>query len=136
LLRHFKPALLGRMVVVPYLPLGEQEIRSIVRLKLRKIQTRFHENHRAELTFDDGLISAIADRCTEVESGARNIDHILTQTLLPELSERVLERMASESPFWSVRVSVDTVGNFEYLFTPPVPAGISEMTNAHAQPSV
>lgn len=132
LLQHFKPALLGRMVTVPYLPLRDAEIREIVKLKLRKIQTRFHENHGAELSFDDNLVAAVADRCTEVESGARNIDHILTQTLLPELSERVLDRMASESPFWSVRVGVDHSGGFEYLFSPPVPAA-PEKSNGRAE---
>jgi type VI secretion system protein VasG len=108
-------------VVIPYLPLGDAEIRSIARLKLAKIQARFRENHRADLVIDESLIAAIAGRCTEVESGARNIDHILTQTLLPELSGLILERMAGENPFWSVRVTVGERGDFTYLFTPPVP---------------
>ncbi|MEO5931495.1 MAG: AAA family ATPase, partial [Candidatus Kapaibacterium sp.] len=122
LLKHFKPAFLGRLVVIPYLPLGDPEIREIVRLKLGKIVKRFRENHRAELVIDDRLIATIAARCTEVDSGARNIDHILTQTLLPELSERILERMATESPFWSVRIGIDDADGFLYHFVPPAPA--------------
>jgi ATP-dependent Clp protease ATP-binding subunit ClpA len=70
LVKHFKPALLARLVVVPYLQLGDPEIRTIVKLKLGKIQRRFQENHSAELTFDDELVATIASRCTEVDSGA------------------------------------------------------------------
>jgi len=139
LLGHFKPALLGRMVIVPYFPLGDGEIRRIVRLKLGKIQRRFKENRGADLVIDDGLIDAIAARCTEVDSGARNIDHILTHTLLPELSERVLNRMADDNPFWSVRVGIDDDGEFVYRFTPPAPVppgGMSESTEEKNAPAV
>lgn len=118
---HFKAALLGRLVVIPYYPLGEEEIRGIVRLKLAKITRRFRESHRAELTIDGELIESIARRCTDTDTGARTIDNILTHTLLPELSEHVLERMAGESPFWSVRVKQAERGGYEYLFTPPIP---------------
>lgn len=132
LLKHFKPAFLGRLVVIPYLPLGDVEIREIVRLKLGKIVRRFRENHRAELVIDDRLIATIAARCTEVDSGARNIDHILTQTLLPELSEKILERMATESPFWSVRIGIDDAGGFLYHFVPPAPAPM--LADEHISP--
>ncbi len=118
---HFKAALLGRLVVIPYYPLGEEEIRGIVRLKLAKITRRFRESHRADLTIDGELIESIARRCTDTDTGARTIDNILTHTLLPELSEHVLERMAGESPFWSVRVKQAERGGYEYLFTPPIP---------------
>jgi type VI secretion system protein VasG len=117
LLRFFRPAFLGRLVVVPYYPLGDDEIRQIVKLKLAKIEQRFRGNHRAELTYDDSLISAIVDRCTEVDSGARNIDHILTHTLLPEISAEILERMASGNEFHGVHVSIDSnSGSFNYEF--------------------
>lgn len=88
LLRHFKPAFLGRMVIIPYYQLGDEQIRDIVRLKLNKIKKRFEEHNNATLTFEDSIIDVIGKRCTEVDSGARNIDHILTNSLLPELSER------------------------------------------------
>jgi type VI secretion system protein VasG len=111
LLRWFRPALLARLVIVPYYPLGESEIVRIVDLKLRSIQRRIRENHAAELTFDDGLIESLAGRCNP-ESGAREIDQILTQTLLPELSGRILERMAKGVSFTKIHVSVDEMGRF------------------------
>jgi type VI secretion system protein VasG len=114
LLRYFRSAFLGRLVIVPYLPLGDSEIRNIAKLKLAKIQSRFQENYRAKLTYDEELFAAIAARCTEVDSGARNVDHILTQTLLPELSGALLERMALGESFSGVHVSLDNAGNFVY----------------------
>ena len=117
LLRYFRPAFLGRLVIVPYYPLGDEEIHQILKLKLAKIAERFQQNHRADLTWDDALIAAIADRCTEVDSGARNIDHILTHTLLPEVSAELLERMAEGREFYGVHVSVDEPsGSFGYKF--------------------
>ena len=111
LLRWFRPALLARLVIVPYYPLGADEILRIVKLKLRSIQQRIRENHAAELSFDDGLIESLAGRCNP-ESGAREIDQILTQTLLPELSTRILERMAKGVSFTKIHVSVDEMGRF------------------------
>jgi type VI secretion system protein VasG len=119
LLTYFKPALLGRLVLVPYYPLGQSEIREIVKLKLAKIQQRFAEKYRAELSYDPALVTAIAARCTEVESGARNVDQCLTQTLLPELSGRLLMRMALGTQFSQVHVSLDNAGGFVYTFIPP-----------------
>ena len=112
LLQSFRAAFLGRLVVVPYFPLGRSEIRQIVELKLAAIQERIQLNHRAELSYDDGLVAALADKCTAEESGARNIDHILTQTLLPELSGQILERMARGEEFERVHISVDAMGRF------------------------
>ena len=111
LLHWFRPALLARLVIVPYYPLGADEIVRIVELKLRSIQQRIRENHAAELTFDAGLVESLAGRCNP-ESGAREIDQILTQTLLPELSTRILERMAKGVSFTKIHVSVDEMGRF------------------------
>jgi type VI secretion system protein VasG len=116
LLTCFKPALLGRLVVVPYHPLGDAEIREIVTLKLTKVQQRFRDHHRAELTYGEDLVAAIAARCTEVDSGARNVDHILTQTLLPELSGELLARLARSEIFSGVHVSLDRAEGFAYTF--------------------
>ncbi|OQW89645.1 MAG: hypothetical protein BWK78_07485 [Thiotrichaceae bacterium IS1] len=116
LLRYFKSAFLGRLVVVPYHSLGDVEIRRIVGLKLAKIQKRFAENHRAKLTYEESLISAVVNRCTEVESGARNIDHILTDTILPTLSVEILERMARGQSFSAVHLACDESGNVQYQF--------------------
>jgi type VI secretion system protein VasG len=118
LLKYFKPALLGRLVIVPYAPLGDSAIRNIVSLKLAKVQQRFQDNHRAALTYADALVAAIAARCREVDSGARNVDHILTQTLLPELAGALLERMARGEPCTGVHVSCDATGSFLYHMQP------------------
>ncbi|HEV7515429.1 MAG TPA: type VI secretion system ATPase TssH, partial [Thermoanaerobaculia bacterium] len=111
LLKHFKPAFLGRLVTVPYYPLGDAQIREIVELKLAKVRQRVRDSHRAELTYGEELVDAIASRCTEVDSGARNIDHILTQTLLPEMASALLGRIALGLGFSGIHVSAgDTPG--------------------------
>jgi type VI secretion system protein VasG len=114
--RHFKPAFLGRLAVIPYYPIGDEIMRKIIELKLNKIKRRIQENHRAEFGYDEALISEVAKRCTEVESGARNVDHILTGTLLPELSETVLARMAEGKAISKIRVGVAEDGAFSYAF--------------------
>ncbi|MBV9496713.1 MAG: type VI secretion system ATPase TssH [Acidobacteria bacterium] len=111
LLRHFRPALLARLVVVPYFPLRKREVARIVELKLKSIQERVRDNHAAELTYDQGLVESLTERC-KPESGAREIDQILTQTLLPELSTRILERMANGVSFSKIHISVDEMGRF------------------------
>src|SRR5262249_3968500 len=98
LLKSFKPALLGRLNIVPYFPLGDDVMRQIIKLQLRRIGDRLRLNHRATFSYDDELVNAIAGRCKEVESGARNVDHILTGTLLPEISREFLTRMAEGKP--------------------------------------
>ncbi len=117
LLKVFKPAFLGRMTVVPYYPLADDVMRQIIRLQLGRIGDRLLANHGASLEYDDALVGAIADRCTEVESGARNVDHILTRTLLPEVSTEFLARMAAGEAISNVRVSVDDAGQFCYQIT-------------------
>ena len=92
-------------------------MRSIVQLQLGRIARRVKENHRAELTYDPELVAWVASRCTEVASGARNVDHILTRTLLPEMSGEFLARMAEEKPIGAVRVSVGSEGRFRYEFS-------------------
>jgi type VI secretion system protein VasG len=110
----FKPAFLGRMVVVPYYPVRDEALKKIIVLKLGKIQRRIQENHRIALTYDDALVSEVANRCTEVESGARNVDNILTNTLLPEISRQILGRMAEGEKLTSIRVNVGENGSFVY----------------------
>ena len=116
LLKEFSPAFLGRMVLVPYFPLGDEQIANIVKLKLQKLVERFASNHHAKLTWDSGVITVITQRCTEVDSGARNIDFILTQSVLPELSSLVLERMSTATPFSAVHMTVNSLGEFDYTF--------------------
>ncbi len=113
LLKHFKPAFLGRLKVVPYFPITDTVMRLIVKLKLKKIAKRMKENRNVAFSYDEGLIEAIAARCTEVESGARNVDHILTNTLLPEMSKELLSRMAAGEKLSEVKVSLGAEG---YVF--------------------
>jgi len=95
LLKHFKPAFLGRLKVVPYLPITDRNMRRIIELKLGRVTKRMRENRNVAFVYDEALIDSIAGRCTEVQSGARNVDHIMTNTLLPEMSKELLSRMAS-----------------------------------------
>ena len=113
LLQHFKPAFLGRLKVVPYYPITDPIMRRIVKLKLNRIAGRMRENRGVAFRFDEALIDAIADRCTEVESGARNIDHIMTNTLLPDMSRELLSRMARGEQIKEVKASLAPEG-FEF----------------------
>jgi type VI secretion system protein VasG len=117
LLKFFKPAFLGRLITVPYYPISDSAMREIIKLQLGRIASRVEANHRAKFSYSDDLISAIANRCKEVESGARNVDHILTRTLLPEISHEVLSHMAQGEAITRVAVSVDESGNFKYEIT-------------------
>jgi type VI secretion system protein VasG len=114
LLKHFPPAFLGRLIVIPYYAISDTIMRQIIHLQLRRIQSRVQANHRARLTYGDDLIDAIKARCTEVDSGARNVEHILTRTLLPEISREVLSRMATDRAFASVHITTDGNGGFQY----------------------
>jgi uncharacterized membrane protein len=109
-----KAALLGRLNVVPYYPISDTIMRQITELKLSKIKRRIEENHRAEFVYDNALVNAVASRCTEVDSGARNVDHIINRSLLPEMSREFLSRMANGQGIGRVRINVDEQGGFLY----------------------
>jgi type VI secretion system protein VasG len=102
----FKPAFLGRMLIVPYFPVRDENLKQIIRLKLGKIQKRLRETHKVELVYDDLLLNEVANRCTEVESGARNVDNILSNTMLPEMSRQILGRLAEGVATDKVEISV------------------------------
>jgi type VI secretion system protein VasG len=110
----FKPAFLGRMVIIPYYPVRDEALKQIIRLKMGKIQRRLAENHKVVLSYDDAFLDTVAGRCTEVESGARNVDNILTNSLLPDISRKILGGMAQGEPFEAVRVTIDERGEFAY----------------------
>jgi type VI secretion system protein VasG len=110
----FKQAFLGRLIVVPYYPISDAMMRQIIRLQLSRVVQRMRENHKAQFSYDDALIECIVGRCREVQSGARNVDHILTRTLLPEISQEVLGRMAQGQTLSRVHVTVDDRGAFQY----------------------
>ena len=114
LLKVFPAALLGRMITVAYYPIGDTVMKQIVRLQLDRIRRRLRENHKAQFSYSEELVETVAARCREVESGARNVDHILTRSLLPELSTAFLARMAAGEPIGCVEVTVDDSGAFQY----------------------
>jgi type VI secretion system protein VasG len=110
----FKPAFLGRLVIIPYFPVRDEAMKSIIKLKLGKIQRRLSENHRVTLVYDQAMIEEVARRCTEVESGARNVDNILTNTLLPQISRQLLSAMAEGRKVSTIQVSVGPDSSFVY----------------------
>ncbi|MDD2759763.1 MAG: type VI secretion system ATPase TssH [Methylomonas sp.] len=115
LLKVFPPALLGRLVVIPYYPLSDEMIGAIARLQLGRIKKRIAESHKVPFSYDDEVIKLIASRCTELESGGRMIDAILTNTVLPRISEEFLTRMMEGKAIDRVHVSVQD-GDFSYSF--------------------
>ena len=110
----FKPAFLGRLSIVPYYPVRDEALRTIIKLKLNKVRRRLEETHKIALEWEDSVIAAIEARSTEVESGARNVDHILTRTLLPEISREFLARMAAGDSISRVHISLAADGSFQY----------------------
>jgi type VI secretion system protein VasG len=115
LLKVFPPALLGRLVVVPYYPLPDRILGDIVRLQLGRIGRRLAEQHKAPFHYDDEVVKLIVSRCTEVESGGRMIDAILTNTILPRISEEYLTRTVGGRPLGAVTLRVQN-GDFSFEF--------------------
>lgn len=114
LLKAFPAALLGRMITIPYYPLQGEAMTKIVELMLNKIRKRMAANHGAKMVYDDKLLAGVVELCNDPASGARNIDHILTRSLLPEISREFLARMATGEICKQVKVSVGEDGDFEY----------------------
>jgi type VI secretion system protein VasG len=112
--RVFKPAFLGRLVTIPYYSLRAVDLHNIAELKVQKIAQRLREAHGVRLEYSERLIEEITARCGETESGARNIDHILTGTLIPDVSERILCTLADERKIARMRVDVSPSGAFRY----------------------
>jgi type VI secretion system protein VasG len=115
LLKVFPPALLGRIVTIPYYPLSDDMLKGIVRLQLGRIQKRIQQNHGVPFGYDDAVVDLIVSRCTERDSGGRMIDNILTNSLLPTLSNEFLSRMMTGKPMERVHIGVDK-SEFAYRF--------------------
>jgi len=115
LLKVFPPALLGRLIVIPYYPLTDTVMSDIIRLQLGRIASRIAERHKVPFTYDEDVVKLIASRCTEPESGGRIIDAILTNTMLPAISGAFLQRMLEGSPITQVKVGV-AGEEFTYAF--------------------
>jgi type VI secretion system protein VasG len=106
LLKIFPPALLGRLVTIPYYPLSDEMLGRIVELQLGRIKKRVEERYRIPFGYSDELVKLVVGRCTESESGGRMIDAILTNTMLPEVSREFLQRMMKGEPITRVEVTV------------------------------
>jgi type VI secretion system protein VasG len=115
LLKTFPAALLGRLVAIPYYPLNDEMLAAIIRLQLGRIARRIQESHRFPFSYEDAVVDLIAERCREVESGARVVDAILTNTVLPEISQEVLNRTLDGAKMGPITISV-TEGAFKYSF--------------------
>jgi len=117
LLKIFPPALLGRLVVIPYFPLNDEMIAAISKLQLGRIQKRIEDNHGIDFSYDDKVLDLIASRCTELDSGARMIDSILTNTMLPVISQHLLERqIGGDDKIQSIKISAKDE-EFEYTIS-------------------
>jgi type VI secretion system protein VasG len=114
LYKAFKPAFLGRMKTIPYFPVDDDALAHIIGLKLGRIARRVQATHRAVFEWDDALVEAVLARCTEVDTGARNVDHILNGSLLPEIAEQVLGRMAQGEAIAKIRVGAGKNGDFRF----------------------
>ena len=115
--KHFKPALLARMTIIPFYPIGPDALKEIARLKLGQLEKRLKENHRMAMEIDPKVIDAIAERCTEVETGARNVDHIISGTLLPKISSEILQQMSTGTLPDRITVTLDDKGDFAFEFS-------------------
>jgi type VI secretion system protein VasG len=118
LIQHFPAALLGRMKVVPFFSLSADAMARITRLKLDKIDRRLRAAHGVRFVYPDEVVTAIAERCTQVDSGARNIDFIIDRSVLPDASRALLGKMAEGDALpKSLVLGLDDSGGFSYTFT-------------------
>jgi type VI secretion system protein VasG len=115
LLKVFPAALIGRLVVVPFYPIGDEVLQKIIRLQLSRIEKRMAETHGVRFSCDESVFDLVASRCTASETGARMVDAILTHTLLPEISRVMLTQMMEGKAVEKVHVAVRD-GEFEYKF--------------------
>jgi type VI secretion system protein VasG len=117
LINYFQAALLARMKVIPFYPLRKEAMKGIVKLKLGHIGSRVQESHNMAFDYDPVLTDRITERCTEVDTGARNIDFIIDRTVLPEVSKAMLAQMAEEKMPTKLTLGIDKKGNFTYNFS-------------------
>jgi type VI secretion system protein VasG len=116
LLEVFPPALLGRIVTIPYFPLSNSMLEGIVRLQLGRIGQRIRDNHGASLVYGDAVIDHIVSKCNDPDSGGRMIDNIITNTLLPALSREFLRRSLAKEQITQAQVTIEN-GDFAYAWS-------------------
>jgi type VI secretion system protein VasG len=117
LLNYFKPAFLGRTMVVPYYPLNDENLLKICQLNMKRIEKRVREHYNSHFSYDEEVLLHIVARCQEVDTGARNIENILTRTLLPALATECLSKMASADEIANIHIGVTEDGQFTYGIT-------------------
>jgi len=115
LTKVFPDALLNRLVVVPYYPISKEMLQSIIKLNLKRVAKRVQENHKVPFTYDDSVLELVAQRCTELERGARMVDAMITNTMLPEIGREFLSRLATGSEIKRVSATAKD-GNFSFVF--------------------
>lgn len=115
LLKHFPAALLGRLVSIPFVPLSDAMLRAIIKLQLDRIGQRVAANHRVPFLYTDAVLQLVASRCSELESGGRMIDAILTNTVLPRISSEILTRLVDGRALGKIEIDVES-GAFAYRF--------------------
>ncbi|HBI23600.1 MAG TPA: type VI secretion system ATPase TssH, partial [Nitrospiraceae bacterium] len=114
--RHFKPALLARMTIIPFYPIDAEAMKDIVELKLKRLAGRLMDSHSMVLEYEQPVVEQISRRCTEVETGARNIDHIMQGTLLPMISTELLTRMGTGALPSMLKLGLSEDGGFNLDF--------------------
>ena len=114
LLRYFKPAFLGRSTVIPYYPLSDDDLLKICVINMNRIKKRVRSHYNANFTYDEDVLLHILARSQEVDTGARNIENILTRTLLPALATECLSKMANGETINNIHVGVTEEGQFNY----------------------
>lgn len=117
LLTYFKPAFLGRATIIPYFPLNDDNLINICRLNMDRIERRVKEYYNSTFSYDSDVLVHIVARCQEVDTGARNIENILTRTLLPELARECLSKMAGDDDIDNIHISVTDEGKFTYAIS-------------------
>ncbi len=114
--QYFKPALLARMTIVPYFPVHGHVMTELTELKLERISQRLNHEHKIQLRYNNDVLDAISKRCQDVETGARNIDHIINHNMIPKISTHLLEHLSQDNSYNSLMIQVNEQGAFEYKF--------------------
>ncbi len=113
---YFKPALLARMTIVPYFPVHGQVMSQLTELKLKRVAKRLENEHKIELQYKNEVVEQISSRCQQVETGARNIDHIINNNIIPQISTQLLNNLSEENNYDCLTIDVNEEGLFEYQF--------------------
>lgn len=117
LLKIFKPAFLGRVQVIPFYPLDDKSMISIIELQLARLAKRIEANHKITFSYDNEVVDFIADQCAQLETGARTIENLLSSSLLPDLSTRLLVNLAEEKVAKKIHVGLkDNVFNYNFFY--------------------